>query len=249
MNGVTSLYLAMSDRSREYDLSSLRAGFIGGAPWTQEQFYKIEASLGITLIPVYGMSECIGISCASYLDPVEKRSGGVGRFYSMNIGKIISEDGSESPQGTEGEICTCGPSRMLGYYGEPLEENDLIPTGDIGYLDDSDTLHITGRKKEIIICNGNNLSPLRIEQALLSIPGVSAAAVVGLPDEVKGEVPWAMVVYPGEIEMELFPLLKKLLTKNELPAGILSVDALPMTTSGKPDKQNIREVLGKWMKS
>jgi fatty-acyl-CoA synthase len=249
MNGVTSLYLAMADRSREFDLSSLRAGFIGGASWTPKQFHKIEASLGITLIPVYGMSECIGISCASYLDPSEKRSGCVGRFYSMNNGKILSEDGSESPQGTVGEIYIGGPSRMLGYYGETLGENDLIPTGDLGYLDDLGLLHITGRKKEIIICNGNNLSPLRIEQALLSLPGVSAAAVVGLPDEAKGEVPWAMIVYPKGTVTDLHTPLKKLLTKNELPAGILPVDVLPMTTSGKPDKQTIREVLGKWIKS
>lgn len=69
MNGVPSLYLALAEQSAAYDLRSLRAGFIGGGPVTVEQFVRIEQVLGLTLISVYGMSECIGISCASWRDP------------------------------------------------------------------------------------------------------------------------------------------------------------------------------------
>lgn len=249
MNGVPSLYLAMAEQKGERKLSSLRAGFIGGGPCTPEQFCRIEGELGMTLIPVYGMSECIGVACASYTDPQAVRAAGVGPFYSMNTGVILLEDGTPAPVGTEGEICVDGPARMVGYYGDSAPRTPYFHTGDLGFLDENGVLHISGRKKEIIIRNGVNLSPVRIEQALLSLPGVTAAAVVGLPDEKSGELPWAMVVGTGGTQEAWRQALAPLLTKNELPAGILCVEALPMTPSGKPDKQRIREVLKQWSRS
>lgn len=244
MNGVPSLYLAMAEQSGNYDLSSLRAGFIGGSPVTAEQFARMEEALGMTLIPVYGMSECVGVSCARASDAQAVRVSGVGAVYPMNTLRILKQDGSEALQGEEGEILVRGPMRMLGYYGHPLPDDAFFPTGDLGYLDDTGVLHLSGRKKEIIIRNGNNLSSRRIEDALLRLQGVRAAAVVGLPDEKQGEVPCAMIV--GDADERL---LHALLPRNEWPAGILSVPALPLTASGKPDKQKIREVLLRWRNS
>ena len=244
MNGVPSLYLALAEQSKDYDLSSLRAGFIGGGPITPAQFSAIETILGMVLIPVYGMSECIGISCASWHDPQNERACGVGPVYPMNEVRIITPGGCEAGPGQEGEITVRGPMRMLGYLGEMLPEDAFFSTGDLGFLDEKGILHLSGRKKEIIIRNGNNLSPRRIEDALLSLPGVRSAAVVGLPDTREGEVPCAMVV--GEVDEAA---LHVLLHKNEWPAGILYVDALPLTGSGKPDKQKIREVLLRWRSS
>ena len=244
MNGVPSLYLAMAERAADYDLSSLRAGLIAGGPVTSEQFKRIEKDLDMTLISVYGMSECIGITCSSYKDPQAVRAGGVGPVYPMNSIRLVDPEGREVPQGQEGEVCVRSPFRMLGYFGQPLPANAYFATGDLGRLDETGVLHLSGRKKEIIIRNGNNLSPRRIEDALLQLPGVRAAAVVGLPDERQGEVPAAMIV--GEADAgDLLPLLHK----NELPVGILSVEALPITASGKPDKQRIREVLLAWRNS
>lgn len=244
MNGVPSLYLAMAQLADRYDLSSLRAGFIGGGPFTREQFRFIEEKLDMTLIPVYGMSECIGIACASWLEPQEIRADGSAPFYSMNTGKMLREDGTEAASGETGEVWVTGPARMVGYYPDVIPEERLIPTGDLGYLDENGRLHLTGRKKDIIIRNGNNLSARRIEEAILSIPGVEDAAVVALPDEMQGEVPWAMVV-----AWEQSGFRRKLgdrLNKNEVPVGWCFVAELPKTPSGKPDKQKIREVLMKW---
>ena len=244
MNGVPSLYLTMAEHSAGCDLSSLRAGFIGGGPVNASQFGRIERVLGITLISVYGMSECIGIACSSFRDPQEVRSSGVGRVYPMNTIRIVDTDGNEVEPGRAGEICVRGPMRMLGYYGDPMPEDVFFPTGDLGYLDTAGVLHLSGRKKDVIIRNGVNLSARRIEDALLHLPGVRAAAVVGLPDEKEGEVPCAMVV--GQTNEDA---LRSLLRKNELPAGILQAEELPMTSSGKPDKQRIREVLLAWLNS
>lgn len=244
MNGVPSLYLAMAQLAEAYDLSSLRAGFIGGGPFTKEQFCFIEDRLAMTVIPVYGMSECIGIACADWKENRELRADGSAPFYSMNTGRILLEDGSEAAQGETGEIFVTGPARMVGYYPEPIPEAELIPTGDLGYLDEAGRLHLTGRKKDIIIRNGNNLSARRIEEAILSIPGVEDVAVVALPDELQGEVPWAMVV--AWEQTGFHRKMAKRLNKHEIPAGWCFVRELPRTASGKPDKQKIREVLAKW---
>lgn len=242
MNGVPPLYLSMAEKRDDYDLSSLRAGFIGGGPVTAEQFCRVERELGMTLIPVYGMSECIGISCASYRDSQMVRAFGVGPFYSMNTGKILREDGTEAAVNEEGEICVDGPARMAGYYGDSLSPSPLLHTGDIGFLDEQGILHISGRKKDIIVRNGVNLSPKRIEDALLALPYIEEACVIGLPDERLGEVPYAMVVCQDGAPEVISPELPK----NELPAGFLRVNHLPLTHSGKPDKQRIREVLRQW---
>lgn len=246
MNGVPSLYLAMAEQGSAHDLSTLRAGFLGAAPSTMEQFRQMEQALSMTLISVYGMSECIGISCASYKDPWQSRATGVGPFYSMNTGRILKNDGTEAAQGEIGEICVRGPARMVGYYPERMDESEFFRTGDLGYLDKQGTLHISGRKKDIIIRNGNNLSPRKIEEAMLSIPGVEEAVVVGIPNAMQGEVPCAMAI-STLAELELIALLSGRLAKNEIPVGIQIVEEIPFTPSGKPDKQRIREVLSQWM--
>ena len=238
MNGVPSLYLAMADMCGGYDLTSLRAGFVGGSPIAPAQFTAIEARLGMTLIPVYGMSECISISIASWQDPPAERAGGNGRFYPRTAWKLLRPDGAEAAPGEEGEIHVNGPSRMVGYYGSPLPAEAMIPTGDLGYVDPAGVLHLTGRIKDILIRNGNNLSPARIEQALLALPGVREAVVVGLPDERQGEVPAAMVVADDDSH----PLAPRL-PKNELPALYVFVPQLPLTASGKPDRMLIRQQL------
>lgn len=253
MNGVPSLYLAMAKKARPCDVYTLRVGYIGGAPWTAEQFRYIEQELDMTLVPVYGMSECVGIACASHLAPQEARMTGVGPFYPTNCGKLLRENGSETRPGEEGEVCVNGPMRMLGYHdpaqtAAAIDENGSLHTGDLGYLDDAGILHLTGRKKDVIIRNGTNLSPRRIEEALLSLPGVLGAAVVGLPDKVCGELPWAAVVCGEETLPQIMDGLSSVLAKNELPAGILRLEALPKTASGKPDKQTLKELIQRWWK-
>ena len=254
MNGVPSLYLAMAKKAWADEARTLRVGYIGGAPWTAEQFQHIESALGMTLVPVYGMSECIGISCASYRSSQAARMAGVGPFYPANRGKIVREDGAEALPGEEGEVCVCGPMRMLGYHdpeqsAQAIDTDGFLHTGDLGCVDASGVLHLTGRKKDIIIRNGVNLSPRRIEEALLAQPGVRAAAVVGLPDKVYGELPWAAVVYVGNSLSRVMDGLSEYLPKNELPEGILRLDALPMTGSGKPDKPAVKELIQQWRKA
>ena len=251
LDGVPSFALALAEHHRHtpFQAESLRVGVLGGAPSTKAQFDFIESELGIKLLPVYGQSECIGITGANETQNDIVRSSTVGKFLPMNRGCILDEWGNEVPQGKEGEICVAGPAVMLGYWNdsegtkEAIDSMGRLHTGDLGYLDSHGNLHISGRKKDIIIRNGNNLSTRRIEEAILSLDGVSQAAVVGIPHEKYGEVPCAMVVLaPGNpaTQEQVRAALGAKLTKIELPEQMQLVDSLPLTSSGKPDKQRIK---------
>ena len=142
----------------------------------------------------------------------------------------------------DGEITVKGPALFLGYFGEaPVDRNAFFPTGDLGYLDEKGFLHITGRKKDIIIRNGNNISSRAIEQKLLSLPFIANAAVVGVTDPDCGEVPVAMVVV-REGETYDRAAVAAVLSKPEMPREVRMVNDLPLNATGKIDKQKIKEL-------
>ncbi|MBQ7323296.1 MAG: acyl--CoA ligase [Clostridia bacterium] len=242
---VPSYALAMADvkRAKGYDTSSLKVVVLAGAPSTKEQFEYIQDTLGLKIVPVYGQSECIGISGAGPYERDDKRASSVGKILPMNKGYVLDEKGNELPAGVEGEICVESPAIMLGYYGEdymPLDEKGRLHTGDLGYLDEEGFLHITGRIKDIIIINGNNVSAARLENKLTSLPFIFNAAVVGVKDEKRGEAPLALVVLKeGESYDE--EEVKKVFNKAEMPKDIVIVKEFPLTSSGKIDKQKIKE--------
>lgn len=243
MNGTPQLFLAVAAMKEQYDVSSLKGGLVGGAPCTPAQFEKIEEELGVTLSNIYAMSEYVHIALSNWRDPRHIRAVNNGKFCPRNTGKILLDDGTEAAVGEIGEICVDGSARMVGYYGDPESRVGLIHTGDLGYLDADGYLHLSGRKKDIIIRNGKNLAPKRIEDAILAVPGVKNVCVMGVPNEAVGEVPCAMVVAPGLSRETIEEHISKVLDKNELPFGYLFVDALPALGIGKPDKQGIRKTL------
>ena len=253
LDGVPSFALALAEhhRNTSFCAESLRVGVLGGAPSTKAQFDFIEQELGIQLLPVYGQSECIGITGADETQSGSVRSSTVGKFLPMNEGFILDESDAEVPLGEEGEICVKGPAVMLSYLGdeeatrEAIDGEGRLHTGDLGWLDEEGNLHISGRKKDIIIRNGNNISARKIEEALHTLEAVSRAAVVGVQHEKWGEIPCALVVLKdgrATSEETVKKALVPRLAKNELPEKILFAQTLPLTSSGKPDKQRIREL-------
>ena len=231
LNGVPSTYIALAENKGETEISSLRCGLIGGGPCSKQSFVYVEQTLGLTLIPVYGMSECVGISCASVNDSIEQRCEGVGKVYSMNELRLLDD-----------EILVKSPARAVGYMGEPpFDKNSWLHTGDLGKLDKNGTLHIVGRKKDIIIRNGNNLSVAEIERKIATIDGVKRVCVVAVPDEKQGEVPCALVVANKSIEDNFSEVLQR----NEIPTCVEYVATIPLTTTGKPDKQAIVKMFEK----
>ena len=251
--GVPSLFYAMAKENevQRLDTSALNTGFMGGAPVPEEQFSYIERWLGIKLINAFGMSEGYGMSCTTFYDSTELRRCSVGRFFAWYTGGILDANGKELPAGQEGELCLKGPVLMVGYYGNEEETNRVIDsegrfhTGDLAYMDEDGNIYITGRIKDIIIRNGINLLPIRIENAISSLPEVSEATVVGVKHEAYGEVPCALVVLKKGCSMSEEELLERLngkLAKNELPDRTMFVEAIPLTSSGKHDKQGIKKL-------
>lgn len=251
MNGVPSLYLAMAEQAAGFNVSSLRVGFIGGSHCVPEEIRRMEDKLGMTLLNSYGMSECISITISNARDPLKQRVGGVGRCYPRSELRIVRGDGSAVLPGETGEITVRGASRMLGYYGDEeataaaIDGDGFLHTGDLGYTDEDGILHITGRIKDIIIRNGVNISAARVEAALRSVPGVEQAAVVGIRDSLQGEVPVAMAESKRSSEEILF-LLASALPKNELPVKVYVTEKLPVTPTGKTDKQAVKKLISAW---
>lgn len=231
----------------------LRFVLLAGGPSTTEQAMYIERTLHTKVIPVFGMSEYVGVTTCAFADTSERRCSGVGTFYPLNEGFILGEDGKEVPRGTEGEICVRGPELMLGYYGNKEETDKAIDplgrlhTGDLGYEDENGIIHLTGRKKDIIIRGGENLSAGKIERALLSLDCVAQAAVVAVKDEKYGEVPAAAIV-PAKgstvKESEITALLTGRLSPIEIPAKTIIVNSFPLTSTGKINKQELSRMLG-----
>lgn len=245
------LGLLSEGKHREHDISSLRLGLMAGGPFTEEQMKFIEDELGMRLMPGYGMSECVGGTTMRYRDQVSLRAAGVGRPYPMTEISILDEDGCALPAGEEGEICLRGMTMMSGYYHSEsetramLDEEGRLHSGDLGYFDGDGILHVSGRKKDLIIRGGENLSAVKIERALLGLEEVYQAVVVGMKDEKYGEVPCAAVILrkgkEGR-ESELKQKLVRVLPKHEIPARILICEQFPLTSSGKPDKNKIKEL-------
>ena len=246
------LELLKDGRNRRHDLSSLRLGLMAGGPFTAEQMRFIESELGLRLMPGYGMSECVGISTSNFDAPVEERAAGVGKLYPMTEAFVVGEDGRRLGCGEEGEICVRGMTLMLGYYGdeeatrEAIDRDGFLHTGDLGYFDADGTLYISGRKKDIIIRSGNNISAVGVEKKIMGLPSVYTAAVVGIKDAKSTEAPAAMAVLRTGCactEEELLREMEQVLTRLELPVRVMIVPSLPLTSSGKPDKQKIRAML------
>lgn len=256
INGVPSyLYaLARANEAQKRDLGSLRTGFAAGAPIIPRQHRYIEAVLGMTLHPLYGMSECISVSCTAPSDTAERRALTVGKFH-RGAGCIVDKNGDELPAGQEGEICVSGPAIMCGYYGDEeatrraIDEKGRLHTGDLGYLDDEGYLYISGRIKDIIIRNGLNLSPAKIEAAIRCLPEIEDAAVVGVRHEMLGEAPCALVILRKGCEMTAEELKKRLLfrlAKNEIPVAVLFGNEIPLNQIGKTDKQKVKDLFCEW---
>jgi fatty-acyl-CoA synthase len=161
---------------------------------------------------------------------------------------LLDDDGHEVADGDAGEICVRGPLVMKEYLNKPEQTADAfrfgwLHTGDVARADDEGFLTIVDRKKDMIVTGGFNVFPREIEDVLSSHPGVSAAAVIGVPDEKWGEAVKAVVVRrPGSevAEAELVSLVKERKGSVSAPKSIDFVDQIPLSPLGKPDKKALR---------
>lgn len=210
------------------------------APLHEAQLRAFEDAYGIPLVQHYGMSEG-GMLAGNR--PWDRRIGTVGRPCVYQDMRIVDEDGRDLPPGQTGEIQISGPQIAYGYL---LEDRSItcirdkpLRTGDLGHFDPDGCLHITGRAKDLIIRGGVNISPMEVEQALITHPGIAEAAAVGVPDPVFGE---AVVAYAvrrapsGPDEAGVLAHAAGALAATKRPKAVVFIDAIPRNDRGKIDR-------------
>jgi len=160
---------------------------------------------------------------------------------------VLDDRGEPAPDGTPGEVCIRGPNVMQGYYRRPDANAETLRggwlrTGDVGFRDSDGFFFLVDRKKDMIIRGGENIYPREIEDVLLEHPGVKEAAVIGRPDEVRGEEVHAVVaVTAGTDTAELEVHCRARLATFKVPTSWEAVTELPKTSTGKIDKKPLRE--------
>jgi fatty-acyl-CoA synthase len=206
------------------------------------------------LLSSYGLTECCAtVTFCSYDSSLEERANGVGRFIHSVTGSIQNAHGHELPINNYGEICVKGYTIMSGYYNNGMlqteftDKNGWFHTGDMGYLDDALNLHVVGRIKNIIICGGENISPKKVEDAILLFTHIDECVVLGVADSYYGEIPCALIqladLYAVSFNMdELQSFLKEKLERFEIPRRIMVVEQIPKNENGKYDQETIRKL-------
>ena len=274
MLGVPSMYLALvrKEGNEVYDGSSLRSGIIGGSVITTEEFKEICRRFPQAhLIPSFGMTEAsTSGSFSDWDNPL--RSGEVtgGAFYEdtmarvrdINTGEIVGwsteADPVVNPDGTKkrefgkpGELELAGFNIFKEYYKMPKEtaetmtEDGWLKTGDIGYFNEFDEICITGRRKEMIIRSGENISPREIEKAIIQSGMTKQVKVVGVPNVfTQEEIAACIVVEEGQDfdPKALLQFLKPRLSYFKIPKYIFTFHELPMTASGKVRLGVLKEI-------
>jgi fatty-acyl-CoA synthase len=225
------------------NLGSLRTGVVAGAPVPEDLVQRIQRELVPGVRVGYGMTETGNlVSVNTPDDPQGKQINTVGRPLSEVEVRVIDVDGSVLPVESVGEVAVRGPGVMRGYYRQPGETSQVFTsdgfflTGDLGMVDEEGYVHLLGRRKEMIIRGGFNVYPREVEDRLHAHPAVLDVAVVGLPDEILGEVACACIVpVEGAIVTgeEIRDFCREVLADYKVPDLVRFLDGFPLTGSGK----------------
>ncbi len=242
----TLIVNAIGAEGIKHDLSSLRLWGTAGAAMPADISQKLRQHFGLDTVDFWGMTESAAhVTCQS-LDGAGK-PGSVGKALPGWKLKIVDSNGRALPPNQPGEIIVRGPI-MKGYYTNPQATAEAIKdgwlyTGDIGKVDEEGDLFLIGRSKEVIIVKGQNVYPSDIEEVLYTHPKVAEAAVVGIPDEIRGETIRAIIsLKEGEVatEQEIKHFCREHMADYKVPRQVGFMDSLPKTAAGKIDKEELK---------
>jgi fatty-acyl-CoA synthase len=257
--GVPTMFVLELEENRKgkedgssYDVSTLRTGIMAGAPCPIEVMKGTMEELHCNVSIAYGLTEASPvITMTRFDDPIERRVETVGRPLEGIEVKIADDDRNPVPTGEMGELACRGYNVMLGYYRAPeataetVDEEGWLYSGDLATMDADGYVKIVGRKKDMLICGGFNVYPAEIEEYLFTHPKVQNVSVIGVPDDVFGEVAVAYVI-PREGEtvdpQEIVDYCVGEIANFKVPRYVEIVDGFPMTQSGKVQKFKLRDV-------
>lgn len=225
---------------------ALRRLCYGASPIAPALLERGLATFGPIFAQTYGQAESPMV--ITLLRPEEHdRTGSCGRPYTLVEAKVVDDDDREVAPGTPGEIVCRGLQLMSHYWERPEEtaramRGGWLHTGDVGVMDGDGFFHIVDRKNDMLISGGYNVYPREVEDVLLSVDGVTEAAVVGLPDEKWGDRVHAVVA--GRADLDTAAALaacQRLLANYKVPKGIDVWDSLPKSAAGKILRREVRD--------
>lgn len=236
----------------EFSREHVKTVCVGTAPLPSSTKREFEDRYGVTVLESYGLSELLLLTSDSKRHPVA--AGSVGRPLAEVEIKIVDDGGNGLPSGEDGEVLVRTPQAMSGYIDAEsremiaLDPAEWFPSGDIGHLSEAGDLFITGRKKDLIIRGGMNISPRRIEDILLEHPAVAEVSVVGVEHEFYGEeVVAAIRLLSGhrldDVRSALELVCKSHLSAVSMPNRFVEVSEFPMSVTGKVQKAKLARAL------
>lgn len=253
--GAITAYIAIMNEPTidDYDLSSIKKLWSGGQAVSPSTVDQLADKLGGYVHNLYGLTECTSESHAvpsARKAPVDPSSG------ALSVGppvpgyecRVADEEGNDVPVGDVGEIVMRSPSIVPGYWNKPEESAKAIRdgwlfTGDVGFMDDDGWFYIVDRKKDMIVASGFKIWPREVEDVLYKHPAVREAAVIGVPDEYRGETVAAFVsLKPGASAdaEEIKAFCKERLAAYKYPRSVEVIDEVPKTASGKIMRRELR---------
>ena len=233
------------------DLSALRFFLCGGTTIPKKVARECQQR-GIKLLSVYGSTESSPHAVVNLDDPLPRFMHTDGYAAAVVEIKVVDDARKTLPPGCEGEEASRGPNVFMGYFDEPeltaraLDEEGWYYSGDLCRMDEAGYIKITGRKKDIIVRGGENISSREVEDILLQHPKIHDACVVAMPDERLGERSCAYVVLKAphhslSLEEVVAFFSRKRVAKYKYPEHIVVIEKLPRTVSGKIQKFLLRK--------
>jgi len=241
--GVPTIYVRLLDfppeEAREIG-ARMRLFVSGSAPLSAQTFEEFRALFGHAILERYGMSETIMNLSNPYVG--ERRPGSVGFALPGVSVRLLDPEGKPAADGESGEIYLKGPNIFAGYWrredatGAAFVDG-YFRTGDLAVRSPDGYYTLSGRKSDLIISGGFNIYPREIEEFLEEQEGVLEAAVAGVPDRVRGEVPVAYIVADHAIDaMQLEACCREKLASFKIPRSFVMVEKLPRNALGKVQK-------------
>jgi malonyl-CoA/methylmalonyl-CoA synthetase len=238
--GVPTMYvrlLELPETQARAIGESVRLFVSGSAPLPAPVLEQFRARFGHVILERYGMTETLMNVSNPYHG--ERRAGTVGMPLPLTSVRIVDERGADVVDGTSGELWVRGPNVCAGYWQRDEAtaaafQDGWFRTGDIGVRATDGYITLVGRRSDLIISGGFNIYPREIEELLAELPGIREAAVVGVHDARRGEVPVAYVVADASVDLTAIEAqVRAQLASFKVPRAFVRVEALPRTALGK----------------